>query len=152
MCQFFKNRDQRIQHCLIISAENFAFPKYFCTISQLIQNHLVLKFKLPRDDGGRFYHFRYVLSVSVQAAVLSGGGSCDGGFVAPSVCPASGQTAAVHLAQLHPGSHTPWTAGPGSVPAFSQHSWLPAGTHGLQDRDAERDRFIALKHRRGLFL
>lgn len=81
----------------------------------------------------------HVLSISVQAAVLSGGGSCDGGFWAPSVCLASGQTAVVPLVQLQPGPHTPWTGGPGSVLAFSQHSWLPAGTPGLQNRDTERE-------------
>lgn len=90
--------------------------------------------KIPRDDdGGGSFNISGSYSVRVQAAVVSGGGSCDGGFVAPSVCPAGGQTAVVPLVQLQRGPRTPWTAGPGSVPAFSQHSRRPAGTHGLQE-------------------
>lgn len=46
------------------------------------------------------------ISLSVQTAVLSKGGSCDEGSVAPSICPAGGQTAVVPLLQLRPGPHT----------------------------------------------
>lgn len=79
-----------------------------------------------------FHNFLHIFTVSVQTAVLSGGGSCGGGFAAPSVCPAGGQTSALLLALLQLGPRTTWTGGPGSVPAFSQHSWLPAGMRGLQ--------------------
>lgn len=89
-----------------------------------------------------FHYIWYILSIRVQAAVSTEGGSCDGGCVALSVCPAGGRIAVVPLAQLQPGPHTPWTAGPGSVPAFSQHSGLPVGMCGLQGGDnRERERF-----------
>lgn len=73
---------------------------------------------------------KMVSCFSVHAAVLLGGGSCDGGFAAPSVCPAGGRNAAAPRVQPEP--HTPWTADPGSAPAFSLHSLLPGATHGLQ--------------------
>lgn len=79
-----------------------------------------------------FHRFLHVFIVSVQTAVSSGGGSCGGGFAALSVCPAGGRTS-VRLLALPPlGPRTPWTAGPGSVPAFFQHSWPPAAMHDLQ--------------------
>lgn len=78
-----------------------------------------------------------LLSVRARAAASSGGGNCDGGSGAPSVAPAGGRTSAVPLVRLRPGPHTPWTVGPGSAPAFSPHSWLPARMPGLQGQGGE---------------
>lgn len=97
---------------------------------------LICTGKFPGDDCGVFpHHFWFVLSIRVQAAVSTEGGSCDGGCVALSVCPAGGRTAVVPLVRRQPGLRTPWTAGPGSVPAFSQHSGLPVEMCGLQGGD-----------------
>lgn len=106
-------------------------------MSQLIEGHSVLQFKHKnfRDDHGGppHPHFWYLLSIRVQAAVYSEGGSCDGGYVALSICLEADQTAVVPLAQLQRWPHTPWKASLGSLPAFFQHNWLPAVMFGLQD-------------------
>lgn len=69
------------------------------------------------------------------AAASSGGGSCDGGSAAPSVCPAGGRTAVGPLVQLRQGPCIPWTADPGPLPAVSPRSEAPAGVLGLQGGD-----------------
>lgn len=71
--------------------------------------------------------------IRAAAAVRSGGGSCDGASAAPSVCPAGARTSVGLPAQLRPGSHTPWKAGPGSALAFFRHSGRPERMPGLQN-------------------
>lgn len=79
--------------------------------------------------------FAMLFPSRVPAAALSGGGSCGGGSAALSVGPAGGQTAVGPLAQLLLGPCTPWTAGPGPLPAVSPHSVPPAGVRGLRGGD-----------------
>lgn len=119
-------------------------------MSQLIEGHSVLQFKHKnfRDDhGGTPPHFWYLLSIRVQAAVYSGGGSCDGGYVALSICLEADQTAVVPLAQLQHWPHTPWKASLGSLPAFFPHSWLPAVMFGLQDGNNRETRRFTMVNR-----
>lgn len=116
----------------------------FCLISQLIRDNRVISFtKLPKNDWLlSTICLWHLLSIRVRAAVLSGGGSCDGAFSTLSVCPAGGRTAAFPLWLLRLGSCTPWTAGPGSVPAFCPRSGLPAGVRDLRGEDtAETGQF-----------
>jgi len=93
---------------------------------------LVLQFK-HQNRGGSKHQNRGGSSVSVRDAAASAGGSCGEASAALSGGPAGDRSAEGPLAQLRPGPHTPWTAGPGSAPAFSQRSWQPVGTHGLQN-------------------